>query len=94
MFAIILDHFVSSFSAVFDFHVVPSHEGDGVPCLVPGVHVCNCGFAVEGDGLLSLAGQQLQIVHLVAVSLVVDIKAIIFQFSNPHVFLIRDDGDL
>jgi len=87
MFTVVLDHFVSSFSAVCDFHVVPSHEGDGIPCLVPGVHIGYCTLAVEGDGLLGLVGQQLQIVHLVAVSLVVDIKAVVFYFSNPHFFL-------
>merc|ERR550517_2287223 len=88
MFAVVLEHLVLSFPTMFYRAVVPGHEGDRVPRLVPGIHVGNGVLAVEGDGLLSRGGKKLKVAQLVAVSLVVDIKAVVFHFSNPHIWFV------
>merc|ERR1719369_2232119 len=76
MFAVVLEHLVLSLTTMFYWAVVPGHEGDRIPCLVPGIHVSHGVLAVEGDGLFSRGGKLLQVAQLVAVSLVVDIKAV------------------
>lgn len=53
VFAVVLEHLVLSFPTMFYWAVVPGHEGDRIPCLVPGIHVGHGVLAVEGDGLLS-----------------------------------------
>ena len=86
MFTIVLKYSIPGFSSMSYFHVVPSHEGDGISGLVPGIHIGNSVLAVEGDGLFSFARYKLQVAQLVAVSFVVDIKAVVFNISNPHVW--------
>ena len=51
MFAIILTDGVLGLASVSDLHVVPGHEGDRIPRVIPGVVEGNCALAVEDDCL-------------------------------------------
>ena len=51
MFAIILADGVLGLASVSDLHVVPGHEGDRIPRVIPGVVEGNCALAVEDDCL-------------------------------------------
>merc|ERR550532_1378870 len=39
-----------------DLHVIPGHEGDGIPRMVPGVEEGHSTLAVEGDSLFCSGG--------------------------------------
>ena len=51
VFAIILTDGVLGLASVSDLHVVPGHEGDRIPRVIPGVVEGNCALAVEDDCL-------------------------------------------
>ena len=55
-------------------------EGDGV-------------LAVEGDGLHRPGGHQLEMVHLVAVRLVLEVKVGLLEVAEPHLPLVGQDVD-
>ena len=93
MFAVILADGVLGLASVSDVHVIPGHEGDRIPRLVPGVVEGHCALAVEDDGLFCPGWLKLEMVELVAVCLVVDDKPVVLIVSNPHILLLRDDGD-
>jgi len=93
VFATILTDGVLGLAPVSDLHVVPGHEGDRVPRLSPGVVEGNGALAVEDDLLLRPGGLELEMVQLVAVRLVVDVKTVLLVVSNPHLPLVRDDTD-
>ena len=93
VFAIILTDGVLGLAPVPDLHVVPGHEGDRVPGVVPGVVEGDCALAVEDDLLFCPGGLKLEMIKLVAVRLVVDIKTVVLVVSNPHFPLVRDDID-
>lgn len=76
-----------------DFKIIPGHEGHSVPGPVTGVEEGDGVLAVDGDGLLRPGGHQLQVVHLVAVRLVVDVKVGPVIVAEPHLPLLRHDGD-
>jgi len=93
VFAIILADSVLCLPTVSDLHVIPGHEGDGIPGVIPGVKEGHGALAVEGDSLFCSGRLKLQMVKLVAVSLVVDIKGVVLVVSDPHLLLVRHDGD-
>ena len=93
VFAIILTDGVLGLPPVSDLHVVPGHEGDRVPRLIPGVVEGHGALAVEDDFLFCPGRLKLQMVQLVAVRLVVDIKTVLLVVANPHFPLVRDDTD-
>lgn len=93
VFATILTDGVLGLAPVSDLHVVPGHEGDRIPRLSPGVVEGNGALAVEDDLLLRPGGLELEMVQLVAVRLVVDVKTVLLVVSNPHFPLVRDDTD-
>ena len=93
MFAVVLADGVLGLASVSDVHVIPGHEGDRIPRLVPGVVEGDCALAVEDDLLFCPGGLKLEMIKLVAVRLVVDIKTVVLVVSNPHLPLVRDDTD-
>jgi len=93
VFAIILTDGVLALPPVSDLHVIPGHEGDRIPRLIPGVVEGDCALAVEDDFLFCPGGLKLEMIKLVAVRLVVDIKTVVLVVSNPHFPLVRDDID-
>lgn len=93
MFAVVLADGVLGLASVSDVHVIPGHEGDRIPRLVPGVVEGHCALAVEDDGLFCPGRLKLEMIKLVAVCLVVDIKTVVLVVSNPHFPLVRDDTD-
>lgn len=93
VFAIILTDGVLGLAPVSDLHVIPGHEGDRIPRLTPGVVEGNRALAVEDDLLHRPGGLELEMIQLVAVRLVVDVKTVVLVVSNPHLPLVRDDTD-
>ena len=93
VFAIILTDGVLGLAPVPDLHVVPGHEGDGIPRVAPGVVEGHGALAVEDDLLLRPSRLELEMIQLVTVRLVVDVKTVLLVVPNPHIPLVRDDTD-
>ena len=61
--------------------------------MISGIVEGNGVLAVEDDGLLRPGGHELEVVHLVTVGLILEVKVRLLKVTEPHLPLIGQDVD-